>query len=267
MRKGEIYIVSTGIGEKDHLTYNALALLQKADLIVGYQKYIDDIKPLIEKKIIYSTGMTQEVDRCKYAIQKALDKTKVALISNGDVNVYGMAGLILEIIDSNKLWDKLDIVIEPGITTLLAAAAKTGAPIMNDFAVISLSNLLTPLELIQKRISKALESDFVIGIYNPLSKTRQEPYITFLEMLKKYSSPSIPVIIAQNLGRKSEQIAIKTVADLINSGVDTEMINMSSILIIGNSTTKIVNDGNYVITSRGYQQVYEYSLEKSESSG
>jgi precorrin-3B C17-methyltransferase len=264
MKKGEIYIVSTGVGEKEHMTFNALTMLQKADIIVGYKKYIEDIKPLIEGKLSYSSGMTQEVDRCKYAIEKALEKNKVALISNGDVNVYGMAGLVLEIIDANKLWDKLEIVIEPGITTFLAAAAKVGAPVMNDFAVISLSNLLTPVELIQKRLKNALEADFVLGIYNPLSKTRKEPYIMFLELLQKTINSQIPVTIAQNLGREDEKIIICTVAKLINAGDDMEMVNMSSVLIIGNSTSRIVNNGKSIITRRGYQQVYEYSLDKRE---
>ena len=142
MSKGEIYIISTGTGNVQQLTGNACELLGKADLIVGYTKYIKDIESLIKDKEVYSTGMTHEVDRCKYAVEQALTSKKVALISNGDANVYGMAGLVLEIIEANNLWDKLEVIIEPGITSILTAAAKAGAPIMHDFAVVSLSNLL-----------------------------------------------------------------------------------------------------------------------------
>ena len=177
MSKGEIYIISTGSGNIQQITGNAMEFLKKADLIVGYSKYIKDIASAIEGKEVYSTGMTHEVDRCKYAIKQALTSKKVALISNGDANIYGMAGLVLEIIEANNLWDKLEIVIEPGITSLLTAAAKAGAPIMQDFAVVSLSNLLTSLDLIEKRLKNALEADFVLGLYNPLSHSRKEPFL------------------------------------------------------------------------------------------
>ncbi|OGI18690.1 MAG: precorrin-3B C(17)-methyltransferase [Candidatus Melainabacteria bacterium RIFOXYA2_FULL_32_9] len=261
MSKGEIYIVSTGTGNIQQLTGNAVECLNKADLIVGYSKYIKDIESLIEGKEIYSTGMTHEVDRCKYAVQETLKSKKVALISNGDANVYGMAGLVLEIIDANNLWDKLEVVIEPGITSILTAAAKAGAPIMHDFAVISLSNLLTPIELIYKRLNNALEADFVLGLYNPLSHSRKEPYAKFLEVLKQHRKEDTPVVIAQNLGRDNETIYIKTVKDLLEFKDDMKMINMSTILIIGSSATKLVNSGKNVITKRGYQQNYDYQLQ------
>ena len=260
MSKGEIYIISTGSGNIQQITGNAMEFLKKADLIVGYSKYIKDIASAIEGKEVYSTGMTHEVDRCKYAIKQALTSKKVALISNGDANIYGMAGLVLEIIEANNLWDKLEIVIEPGITSLLTAAAKAGAPIMQDFAVVSLSNLLTSLDLIEKRLKNALEADFVLGLYNPLSHSRKEPFLKFLEILKDRRKEETPVVIAQNLGRENEKIYIKTVKDLLDFEGDGKLINMSTILIIGNSSTKLVNSGKNVITCRGYQQNYDYIL-------
>lgn len=260
MTKGEIYIVSTGMGTVQHLTHNALEALKNADLIVGYNKYIKDIAPIIEGKEIYQTGMTHEVERCKYAIKQALDSKKVALISNGDANIYGMAGLVLEIIEENNLWDKLEVVIEPGITTLLAAAAKSGAPIMTDFAVISLSNLLTPMELIELRLKNALEANFILGLYNPLSHSRKEPYQKFLALLKEYRKAETPVILAQNLGRSNEKIMIKSVEELLNLGEDLDVVNMSTMLIVGNSSTKLINSGKNVLTQRGYQQNYDYKL-------
>lgn len=260
MQKGEIYIVSTGMGNIEYITPNALEALKKADLIVGYNKYIKDIAPIIQGKEVYSTGMTHEVDRCKYAVKEAVFGKKIALISNGDANVYGMAGLVLEIIEANNLWDSLEIEITPGITSMLAAASKSGAPVMSDFAVISLSTLLTRIELIELRLKNTLEADFVIGLYNPLSHTRKEPYQKFLNLLKKYRKGEIPVVLAQNLGREAEKIMLKTVAELLEIQANLDIINMSTILIIGNSTTKFVNSEKYILTQRGYQQNYDYNL-------
>lgn len=260
MKKGQIYIISTGTGNGEQLTLNALNLLKRSELIVGYSKYIDDIKNIIANKKTYSTGMTKEVDRCKYAINQALQGITTTLISNGDANVYGMAGLVLEIIDQNQLWNKIDIFIEPGVSSIFAAAAKAGAPIMSDFAVISLSNLLTPLEKIKLRLEYAFKGDFVAGIYNPLSHSRKEPYEEFLKLLKAYADKNTPVVIAKDIGRPNEKIIIKNVSYLLETGIDLDIINMSTIIIIGNSSTKIVNDDNYVITQRGYQQNYDYKL-------
>ena len=259
MQKGEIYIISTGAGP-GYITPNAFAALEKADLIAGYTKYLKDIASLIENKETYSTGMTQEAERCKYAVKQALTGKKVALISNGDVNVYGIAGLLLEIVEENNLWDALDITIEPGITSILAAAAKTGAPVVSDFAVISLSTLLTPLDLIELRLKNALEADFVVGIYNPLSHTRNQPYLKFLENLKKYRKETAPVVIAQNIGRETEKIYIKTVKEMLEIGDNLDMVNMSTILIVGNSTTKTINSGKKLVTQRGYQKNYDYKI-------
>lgn len=260
MSKGAIYILSTGTGDPGQLTQNVVNYLQSSDLIVSYTKYIKDIESVIRGKELYTTGMTHEVERCKYAVEQALTSKKVALISNGDANVYGMAGLVVEIIEENNLWNKLEVVIEPGITSFLAAAAKAGGPVMNDFAIISLSNLLTPEEKIQKRLEAAFEADFVVGIYNPLSHSRKEPYFMFLDLLKKYRNEETPVVIGQDLGRKDEIIRIKSVKDLLEAKDDMELVNMSTVLIIGNSNTKFVNSGRNVVTKRGYQQNYEYKI-------
>lgn len=259
MTKGEIYILSTGTGDPGQLTQNVVKYLQSSDLIVSYTKYIKDIETVIPGKEVYSTGMTHEVERCKFAVEQALTGKKIALISNGDANVYGMAGLALEIIEENNLWDKLEVVVEPGITSFLAAASKVGGAVMNDFAIISLSNLLTPEEKIEKRIKAAFSADFVVGIYNPLSHSRKEPYLMFLENLKSLPLET-PVVIAQNVGRDNEKFYIKTVKDLLELKDDMDMINMSTVLIIGNSNTCIMNSGKNVVTKRGYQQSYDYKI-------
>lgn len=260
MSKGHIHIVSTGVGGVAQMTQSAVIAIEKSDLIVGYTKYINDISSIIKDKEVYSTGMTQEVERCKYVVEQALNGRKVALISNGDANVYGMSGLLLEIVEENKLWDKIDIAIEPGISSVFGAASKAGAPIMTDLAIVSLSNLLTPIELIEHRLKNSLEAEFVLGIYNPLSFTRKEPYEIFLRLIENFRKPETPVIIAQNLGREDEKITVTSVGFLLEIRDNIDEINMSTILIVGNSSTRVVNEGKYVVTQRGYQKNYDYKL-------
>lgn len=260
MQKGEVYIVSTGMGNLGQLTPNALDVLKSVDLVVGYKKYIEELAEIIEVKDSFSNAMTQEVDRCKLAVKEALIPKKVAVVSNGDANVFGMAGLVLEIINENDLWDKLEVSVEPGISTMFATAAKAGAPIMNDFAVVSLSNRLTPLEQIEIRLRLALEADFVLGIYNPLSKTRKEPFHKFIETLSITRKDDTPIVIAKNVGRDIEDINITTVGELLRVENYDDVIDMSTFLLVGNSQTKIAKSGKHIITPRGYEKNYDYNL-------
>ncbi len=179
----KLYILSSGIGGKEFLTKRAFDILKESEVIVSYSKYIEELKKVIEidlnSKEIYTSGMTKEIQRCKDAIESAKGGKTTAIISNGDVNVYGMATLIVELIDEMELWGEIEVEVISGVTAILAVASRVGAPIGQDFAVISLSDRLTPKELIIKRVKSVLESDFVIGIYNPKSKTRVEPYKEF----------------------------------------------------------------------------------------
>jgi len=250
----KLYIVSYGPGGVDYITQEAQKALCESEVVVSYTKYAKEIYGLIKDKILYTSGMTKEIDRANKAIEYALQGKVTAIISNGDVNVFGMATLIIEIIDKKKLWDKIEVISIPGVTSFLAAASKIGAPISQDFAIISLSDKLTNINLIDKRIKNALEGDFIIGIYNPKSQTRIEPYNNLLKRLANYGNKLI--VIASNIGRENEQISITTSSKLIQAGVNNELISMSTLLIIGNSTTRLTNN-KFILTPRGYLNKYD----------
>jgi precorrin-3B C17-methyltransferase len=258
--KSQLFVVSTGPSHSSLMTKEAIDILKSSEVIVGYKKYIDEIGTLLDGKETFVSNMTEELKRCQMAIELALSGKKVSIISNGDVNVFAMASLVVELVEKLDLSDKLDVVSVAGVTTLLAIASKCGAPISQDFAVISLSDRLTLIEVIQKRIRCAIEGDFVLGIYNPLSKTRKEPYRLFLEELKAKESET-PVIIASNISRESEQITYMNLKQLIEMGVSNPLISMSTTLIIGNDSSYFTKDGK-VLTPRGY--LNKYKIDKKE---
>ena len=174
-----------------------------------------------------------------------------------------MGSLVVELLDVKEYWDEVEYISLPGITSVLALASEVGAPISQDMCLISLSDRLTDAKLIQKRLRLALEGDFIIAIYNPKSRSRLEPYRGMLEQLKSIDS-NTPVVIARDLGRKEQFIDIITVQELIDRGVENEAVNMSTTILIGNSTTKLTKDGR-VLTPRGYLNKYDLSgTEKSE---
>ncbi|SHF46457.1 cobalt-precorrin 3 C17-methyltransferase [Desulfofundulus australicus DSM 11792] len=238
-------MVGTGPGSTDYLSPKALRVLQEADIIVGYKTYVQLIAPLVEGKEIISTGMTREVERCRAAIAQAQKGRKVALVSSGDPGVYGMAGLALEILYQEKLHDLVEVEIIPGITAATAAAALLGAPLMHDFVVISLSDLLTPWELIEKRLALAAQGDFVIVLYNPASHRRKFQIQRAREILLQYKNASTPVGIVRQAYREEEEVIITDLENLLSHSLD-----MFSILIVGNNQTKKLD--NYLVTPRGY---------------
>jgi len=206
--------------------------------------------------------MTHEIARCTQAIEYARQGRTTAIFSNGDVNVYGMATLIVELMDEKDLWDEIELISLPGVTSFLAAASKAGAPVSQDFAIISLSDRLTDIDLIDKRVRLALECDFVLGIYNPKSKKRIKPYQNFLARLKEVDERI--VIIAQNVGRaEKEVITVTNSSDLINQDIEHESIGMNTIIIVGNSSTKLTKN-NKVLTPRGYLNKYDLTGELKE---
>jgi len=247
-------VLSSGAGGTAYMTDEAHEALRRAEVVVTYTKYAKELAPLLEGKQLFTSGMTHEIERCKQAIQSALDGYETCIISNGDANVFGMATLIVELIDEADLWDKLELRSVAGVTAFLAAASRIGAPISQDFAVISLSDRLTPIEHIDTRVQKALEGDFVLGIYNPRSKKRIQPYLNFLQRLQAYRERI--VIIASNVGRPKERITVTTADALIESGLDHPDITMSTLLIVGNSTTRRTKNG-LVLTPRGYLNKYD----------
>ncbi len=254
MKKGILYLVSTGPGGTLYLTGDAVYALHKSTVIVGYPKYLKEIEHFTKGKETITSGMRKEVQRVGAAVEKAKEGNVVSLVSNGDINVYGMASLALEIIEKRSYQDDIEVESIPGVTSFLGAASKAGAPVSSDFAIVSLSNIFTSDDVIRKRLENAMKGDFVIGIYNPISRVRKEPYHIFLDYLGKYLKPETPIIIATNVGRETESITVVDVKKLIEIGEDETLINMSTILIVGNSLTK-VNDRNQVITPRGYASI------------
>ena len=220
-------------------------LLQKVKVIVGYKTYINLIENLIsEEQKIFSTGMGKEKKRVKKAIDFVQNGKSTALISSGDPGIYGMAGLALEFIKKYNI--DIDLEIVPGITAGSAAAASLGAPLMHDFAVISLSDLLTPWEVIEKRLHKAAAGDFVIVLYNPRSKNRKKQIIKAQKIMLDYKEPTTPVGIVRNVKRGKEKIAVSNLKNMLE-----HKINMLTTVIIGNNHTMSYND--FMITPRGYK--------------
>jgi len=252
---GKLTLVSTGAGGSRYLTNEAINAIREADLIVAYTKYAKDLPELVADKEVFTTPMTKEIERVQYAIDEAEKGRTVALLSNGDANVYAMGSLVVELLDTYDMWDKIEYSALPGISSVLALASEVGAPLSQDFCLISLSDRLTDAALIQKRIKFALEADFVISIYNPKSKSRLEPYQGMLNQLEVYDK-NRTIVIARDLGRPDQMIKITTAAALIEAGTANTDVNMSTTLLIGNSTTKLTKDGR-VLTPRGYLNKYE----------
>ncbi len=251
----KLYIVSSGAGGIHYITPDARNALSECEVVVSYTKYAKELSSILEGKEIYTSGMTHEIERCNQAIEYAKSGKTTCIISNGDANVFGMATLIVELIDEKNLWDEIELISIPGVTSFLAAASKVGAPVSQDFAVISLSDRLTDINLIDKRVKSALECDFVIGIYNPKSKKRIQPYQNFLARLKEIDERI--AIIAQNVGRdEKEDITITTTTKLIEQDIAHEKVGMNTIIIICNSSTKLTKNG-LVLTPRGYLNKYD----------
>ena len=242
----KIYVIGLGPGLHSHMTEAAKASLEAADVIVGYKTYIKLIEGLVDGKTILESGMRKERDRCKECLDLAKDGKPVALVSSGDAGVYGMAGIMLEMAESEDA--DVDIEVVPGISAANAAAATLGAPLMHDYCVISLSDLLTDWDVIKKRIRCAGEGDFVVALYNPKSKGRPTNINTCQEILLKYKSKDTPVGIVRNAKRADEHMEITTLEKMCESDID-----MFSMVIIGNSKTYVSKDGKTMITPRGYQ--------------
>lgn len=239
-----LYVVGLGPGEKRKMSLEAIEVIKKVDVIVGYTTYIRLIKELIGEKELVSTGMKQEIDRCKKAIEIAREGKDVAVISSGDAGVYGMAGLILEL--TSQMNDEIAVKVVPGITASIAGAALLGAPLMNDFCHISLSDLMTPWEMIEKRLHAAASADFVICLYNPRSKGRPHHLAKALEIIQQYKKKDTIIGLAKDVGRKEEEAILTSIADL-----DETKVDMTTVVLVGNKETYISD--NRMITPRGYQ--------------
>lgn len=228
------------------MTPKAIKALEDSDIIVGYNTYIALVRDLIGDKEVVGNGMRQEVDRCQKAVDLAVEGHKVAVISSGDPGVYGMAGLVLELVEKVDREKRPSCEIIPGLTAANTAAAALGAPLMHDYAVISLSDLMTPWDLIKRRARLAAEGDFVIAIYNPKSRGRATYLDQIRDIVLEYRKPETPVGIVRKAGRPGMSTTVTALEKLPEADVD-----MQSTVIIGNSNTYVA-DG-IMITPRGYK--------------
>ena len=257
-----LYIVGTGPGDIIHLTEAAKQAIAVSDVIVGYDNYVTLVRPLLTGKKVVSTGMMKEVQRCREAIRMARAGESVALVSGGDSGIYGMAGLVLELVEMDAKQEPglppIDIQVIPGISAVQAAAAQLGAPLMHDFAVISLSDLLTPWDLIKTRLDAAARADFVIAIYNPRSKTRRTQIEVAQSILLQYRPTETPAGIVRNACRDGQTAIVTTLGQLLDHEID-----MTSIVLVGNASTFIDAEGR-IVTPRGYAGKYGPTAAESE---
>ena len=242
---GSLAVVGIGPGQGDLLCPRAARVIENADVVVGYTFYLSLIADLVAGKEQIATGMRGEIARATAAVEAARAGKQVCCISSGDAGIYGMAGLVLELLGPEDL-SSLRVEIVPGITAATLAASVLGAPLTHDFAVISLSDLLTDLGLILRRVELACQGDFVLVLYNPRSKKRTAPLLRAWEIIKESRSPDTPVGIVRDAGRDSQAYEIRRVADALTSS----LIDMRATLVVGNSTTRI--KGAFMITPRGY---------------
>lgn len=239
-----IYVVGLGPGDEIFRTKEADAALKAADIICGYTLYADLIREQFPEKEFFTTGMRGEEKRCAWAVETAKTGKDVAVICSGDSGIYGMACLIWEMAEKAE---DVEIIVVPGVTAAVSAAARLGAPLGHDFCVISLSDLLTPWEVIEKRLFAAGMGDFVIAIYNPSSKTRADYLKRACEILLKEKSEDTPCGYVRNIGREGEEMKILSLRELMDAEVD-----MFTTVIVGSSSTKIIRD--HLVTPRGYHR-------------
>ncbi|GAB1807415.1 precorrin-3B C(17)-methyltransferase [Priestia megaterium] len=255
--KGKLLVIGFGPGSFEHITQRAREAIQESDMIIGYKTYVELIQGLLTNQQIISTGMTEEVSRAQEAVKQAEAGKTVAVISSGDAGVYGMAGLVYEVL-IEKGWKKetgVELEVIPGISAINSCASLLGAPVMHDACTISLSDHLTPWELIEKRIEAAAQADFVVAFYNPKSGRRTRQIVEAQRILLKYRSPDTPVGLVKSAYRDREEVVMTNLKDMLN-----HEIGMLTTVVVGNSSTFFYDD--LMITPRGYQR--KYTLNQTE---
>lgn len=239
----KIYVIGLGPGSYENLTIRADRALQEVDTVIGYTVYVDLVKNYYSDKEFITTPMKKEIDRCQIAFEEASKGKKVAMVCSGDAGVYGMAGLMYQV---GRDFTDVELEVIPGITAALGGAAVLGAPLTHDFAVISLSDLLTPWETIEERLTDAGKGDFSISIYNPSSKKRYDYLQKACDILLQYKSKDTVCGYVQNIGRDGEKATILTLEELRDAEVD-----MFTTVFVGNHETTVI-DG-HMVTPRGYK--------------
>ncbi|MGN0980409.1 MAG: precorrin-3B C(17)-methyltransferase [Candidatus Avoscillospira sp.] len=240
----KLYIIGLGPGGGADLTGRAAAALDASDIIVGYTVYIDLIRDAYPNKDLRSTPMRKETERCQMALELADGGKTVAMVCSGDPGVYGMAGLCYEL---SPQWPQVELEVIPGITAACGGAAVLGAPLMHDFCLVSLSDLMTPWEKIETRLRAAAQADFVLCLYNPSSHKRKDYLQKACDILLESKSPETPCGYVSQIGREGEDYTILNLSELRNAQVD-----MFTTVFIGNSQTQVI--GGHLVTPRGYLQ-------------
>ena len=240
----KVYAVGIGPGNREFFTDEAVHALEKADVIAGYTVYVNLVKDLFPGKELFSTPMMKEIERCRWAIEKALTGNDVAMVCSGDAGVYGMAGLLFELADQ---YEDVEIEVVSGVTAANSGAAVLGAPLGHDFCLISLSDLLTPWELIEKRLACAAEADFCICLYNPRSKKRADYLEKACRIMMEYKPADTVCGWVKNIGREGQEFRITTLEML-----GEEPVDMFTTVFIGSKTTRVI--GGRMVTPRGYEK-------------
>lgn len=238
----KVYVVGIGPGAYEKMTIQAANVLKECDTIVGYTVYVDLVREHFAEKEFLTTPMRREVERCELAFSEAAKGKTVAMICSGDAGVYGMSGLMLEI---GSRYPDIPVDVVAGVTAAIGGAAVLGAPLIHDFCLISLSDLLTPWEKIEKRLLCAAEADFVICLYNPSSKKRHDYLKKACDLVLKYQPEDLVCGIVESIGREGEKACLYSLKELRDIKVD-----MFTTVFIGNSQTKIIN--GHMVTPRGY---------------
>jgi precorrin-3B C17-methyltransferase len=254
VKRGKLFVVGVGPGSHEHMTYRAREVIEESEVIIGYDTYVSLVEDLIAKKEVYRYAMTQEVDRANQAIDFAEKDRIVSLVSSGDPGIYGMVGLIYEIL-AEKGWNKESgIYVEcvPGVSSLNSCGALVGSPLMTDFAVVSMSDLLVPWDIIVKRVEAAAMGDYVTVIYNPASKKRIHQLRDTREIFLKYRKLDTPVAIVKGAYRENQQVVVTTLDKMLEH---QDMLGMITTVIVGNSST--FNYRGMMINPRGYTSKYQ----------
>jgi precorrin-3B C17-methyltransferase len=255
---GRLVVIGIGPGQPEGMTARARAALQAAEHIVGYSTYVDLLPDAITDAAaeVYDTPMCGEVSRTEAAIDRALAGHDVAFIGSGDPNVYALAGLTLEVLESKRATASLvDFEVVPGVPAAQSCAARLGAPLVNDTVSISLSDHLTPMETIESRLHAVAAEGFTIAIYNPWSRSRRENFQTCCDILLDHRDDDTPVGVVHGAGREDERTEIVDLAELPDLG-ETDLIDMTTTILVGNEDTYVWDDR--MVTPRGYERKYDY---------
>ena len=245
MKRNLVYVVGLGPGDPQFLTAQAQSALEEAEVLCGYTVYLDLVRPYFPDKLYYSTGMTKEIDRCRWALEKASTGKRVALVCSGDAGVYGMASPLLELAEE---YPDVTIEVVPGLTAALSGGAVLGAPLAHDFCVISLSDRLTPWEVIEKRLACAAQGDFALALYNPSSKGRPDYLRRAVDvLLANGKAPDTLCGSVRNIGREGQEKHILPLSQLRDTEVD-----MFTTVFVGNAATRALS--GRMVTPRGYRR-------------